>query len=97
MAIAHDVAVEAGSLLSRALALPDGEAALVGVNSRHHQAIKHVAAGLVCVATAADGVIEGVERPASRFCLGVQWHPENFWRTGEFDALFRAFSTACRQ
>ena len=25
------------------------------------------------------------------FCVGVQWHPENFWRTGEFAPLFDTF------
>jgi putative glutamine amidotransferase len=45
-------------------------------------------------ATAPDGVIEAIEDPAARFCLGVQWHPENFWRTGEFRALFEAFLAA---
>ena len=28
--------------------------------------------------------------PTSTFCVGVQWHPENFWRTGEFGGLFAA-------
>ena len=32
--------------------------------------------------------------PAPRFCLGVQWHPENFWRTGEFRPLFEGFLEA---
>jgi gamma-glutamyl-gamma-aminobutyrate hydrolase PuuD len=26
----------------------------------------------------------------------VQWHPENFWRTGEFAPLFEAFVEAAR-
>jgi putative glutamine amidotransferase len=43
-------------------------------------------------ATAPDGVVEAIERPASRFCVGVQWHPENFLRTGEFLPLFRALA-----
>ena len=25
------------------------------------------------------------------FCVAVQWHPENFWRTGEFRPLFDGF------
>jgi putative glutamine amidotransferase len=61
------------------------------VNSRHHQAVKTVGAGYCVSATAPDGVIEAIENPASRFCLGVQWHPENFWRTGEFRALYEGF------
>ena len=48
-------------------------------------------------ATAPDGVIEAIEDPAARFCLGVQWHPENFWRTGEFRALFEGFLEASNQ
>jgi len=39
-------------------------------------------------------VIEAIEDPASRFCLGVQWHPENFFRTGEFRPLFEGFVEA---
>ena len=47
----------------------------------------------VC-ATAPDGIIEAIERPNSRFCIAVQWHPENFWRTGEFRSLFEEFVKA---
>ena len=37
------------------------------------------------------------DRSARRaFCVGVQWHPENFWRTGEFRPLFEAFVAAAR-
>ena len=53
--------------------------------------------GLVATATAPDGVIEAIESPDRRFCLGVQWHPENFWRTGEFDGLFNSFVAAARE
>ena len=66
------------------------------VNSRHHQAPKDLGEGLIASATAPDGVIEAIEDPSRRFCLGVQWHPENFWRTGEFRTLFEAFVQACR-
>ncbi len=52
--------------------------------------------GLVASATAIDGVIEAIEAPASTFCVGVQWHPENFWQTGEFTPLFDAFVQAAR-
>ncbi len=46
------------------------------VNSAHHQAAKDVPDGVVISAVAPDGVIEGIEAPARRFCIGVQWHPE---------------------
>jgi gamma-glutamyl-gamma-aminobutyrate hydrolase PuuD len=39
-------------------------------------------------------VIEAIEDPTARFCLAVQWHPENFWRTGEFRPLFEGFLDA---
>jgi putative glutamine amidotransferase len=85
-ALAHHVTVVAGSRLAQALGR-DGE---VGVNSRHHQALSSIGEGLVVSATAPDGVIEAIERPAARFCVGVQWHPENFWQTSEFAGLFEA-------
>jgi putative glutamine amidotransferase len=59
--------------------------------------VKAVGEGLVVTATAPDGVIEAVEDPRQRFCLGVQWHPENFYRTGEFRALFEAFVAAAKR
>jgi gamma-glutamyl-gamma-aminobutyrate hydrolase PuuD len=39
-------------------------------------------------------VIEAIEDPAAGFCLGVQWHPENFFRTGEFRPLFEGLLEA---
>ncbi len=93
---AHDVCVVEGSVLAGALGLALDGAALCRVNSRHHQSVGRVGASLVASATAPDGVIEAIERPASRFCVGVQWHPENFWRTGEFTPLFDAFVEAAR-
>jgi len=92
-AIAHEVWVTAGSLLDRLMReteVDDG----FPVNSRHHQAVKTLGAGLVTTATAPDGVVEAVEDPSKRFFLGVQWHPENFYRTGEFRALFEGFIAA---
>jgi putative glutamine amidotransferase len=79
-----------GSLLQDRLSDADS----CEVNSRHHQAVKQVAGGFRVTATAPDGVIEAIEDPGARFCLGVQWHPENFWRTGEFRALFEGFVQA---
>ena len=59
------------------------------VNSRHHQSVRTTRTGLVATATASDGVVEAIEQPEARFCLGIQWHPENFWRTGEFEGAVR--------
>jgi putative glutamine amidotransferase len=95
-ALAHEVWTTQGSTLATLMKddLVDGES--VQVNSRHHQAVRHTGKDLVVVATAPDGVIEAIEGPG-RFCLGVQWHPENFWRTGEFRPLFEGFVEACRR
>jgi putative glutamine amidotransferase len=89
-AIAHDVWVAEDSLLERVMR-ERLEGDTLPVNSRHHQAVKALGEGLVVTATAPDGVVEAVEDPRQRFCLGVQWHPENFYRTGEFRAIFEAF------
>lgn len=91
--IAHHVRVVPGSVLSELLHIDAGQ---ISVNSRHHQAPKALGEGLVATATARDGVIEAVEDASRRFCVGVQWHPENFWRTGEFAPLFEAFIAACK-
>jgi putative glutamine amidotransferase len=95
-AIAHDVWIAEGSRLE-AVMRDRLEGDTLPVNSRHHQAVKDVGAGLVVTATAPDGVIEAVEDPTRRFCLGVQWHPENFYRTGEFRELFEALISASRK
>ncbi len=60
------------------------------VNSAHHQAVAQVAPGALCNAVAPDGVIEGIEHPDYRFCIGVQWHPEFFISEGD-RALYAAF------
>ena len=93
-AIAHEVWVTPGSALSRVMReqLADGD--VLQVNSRHHQAVARTASGFSVSATAPDGVVEAIERPDARFCIGVQWHPENFWRTGEFRSLFEEFVKA---
>jgi putative glutamine amidotransferase len=87
-ALAHEVWIEKDSLLSRLMKERLNESDTCEVNSRHHQAVKDLAPGFQVTATAPDGVIEAIEDPALPFCLGVQWHPENFWRTGEFRPLF---------
>lgn len=96
VAIAHDVWVAPGTLLDRLL--KDRETGdTCPVNSRHHQALKDIGAGLVVTATAPDGTVEAVEDPSKRFCVGVQWHPENFYRTGEFRPLFEGLVEAARR
>lgn len=95
-AIAHPVQVTPGSLLSTVLGATHASAAGCPVNSRHHQSVDRLGNGLAVSATAPDGIVEAIEKRDARFCLGVQWHPENFWRTGEFNGLFEAFVAAAR-
>lgn len=94
-AIAHDVGVVAGSRVDALMG-----AAVVGgrlpVNSRHHQAVARVAPGFLVTSLAADGVIEAIEKPEARFCVGVQWHPENFVDSGTFLPLFAGLVAASR-
>lgn len=84
----HDVTLTPGSHLHRICG-----AQTLAVNSAHHQAAKDVGPGIAVAARAPDGVIEGIEAPAHRFCLGVQWHPE-FAITAGDDAIFAALIAA---
>lgn len=65
------------------------------VNSRHHQSVARLGAGLV-VSARAGNIIEAIERPDKRFVVGVQWHPENqvAVRDGIAKGLFDAFAAA---
>jgi putative glutamine amidotransferase len=92
--LAHEVWIDRDTVLGALLGERMTEKDACEVNSRHHQAVKDIAKGFSVSATAPDGIIEAIEDPAARFCVGVQWHPENFWRTGEFRALFEGFVAA---
>jgi putative glutamine amidotransferase len=67
----HAVFLEPGTLLHRIVGRDTMQ-----VNSSHHQAVRDPGPHAVVNARAPDGLIEGVEDPRYRFCLGVQWHPE---------------------
>jgi putative glutamine amidotransferase len=84
----HRVRVAQGTLLHRIT-----EADALAVNSAHHQAAKEIGPGVVVNATAEDGVIEGIEHPGYRFCLGVQWHPEYLISPGD-GRILEAFVAA---
>jgi putative glutamine amidotransferase len=87
----HDLQLSEGSLLARCLG--DGSGSGVTVNSYHHQAPGRIGEGLVVSGRAADGVIEALEHPELRFCLGVQWHPD---ADPGSTPIFAAFVEACR-
>ncbi len=69
----------------------------LAVNSYHHQGVKTTAPGLSVMASAPDGLTEGVWLPDYPFCWAVQWHPEFSYETDPNSrAVFRAFVDACR-
>jgi putative glutamine amidotransferase len=67
----HEIALEPGSCLALAYG-----SHRVSTNSFHHQGVRDVAPGLRAVGWSPDGLVEGLESPAHRFVVGVQWHPE---------------------
>jgi putative glutamine amidotransferase len=67
----HDIDIVPGTRLHSIVGT-----AKMSVNSAHHQAVKDVGPGVTVNARAPDGVIEGIEDPTKRFCIGVEWHPE---------------------
>lgn len=88
----HPVEIDTDSRLARAVGVTR-----MDVNSVHHQAIERVAPTLRITATAPDGVIEGVETAPDDpwWCVGVQWHPEDTFQSGELDRrLFAALAGA---
>ena len=87
----HQILVEPGTRLAAIL----GKGAHA-VNSRHHQAVERVGAGLrVTARSTPDGVIEALERSDGSFALAVQWHPEDqVLRDAEQRKLFEAFAQA---
>jgi putative glutamine amidotransferase len=84
----HDIAIRAGTILHKIVGSDS-----MAVNSAHHQAVRDAGPRALVNATAPDGVIEGIEDPDAKFCLGVQWHPEFLIDPGDrriFDALIAA-------
>jgi putative glutamine amidotransferase len=86
----HAIKVTPGTLLHKITGTET-----MSVNSAHHQAVRTIGKGIVIDAVAPDGVIEGIEAPGKRFCLGVQWHPEFTIDPGDAKIL-RAFIDVAR-
>ena len=90
--IHHGFEVAPGSRLAQALGSTD-----VQVNSHHHQAVKALGHGLVAVAWAPDGTIEGLESRDARWLVAVQFHPEDLvGQHAASERLFASFVSACR-
>ena len=64
------------------------------VTSHHHQALLD-GGNLEVIATAPDGVVEGIMDSDRRFYMGVQWHPEKMSGAAG-DDLFHALVLACK-
>lgn len=95
--VTHEVAILPDTLLARTL----GMAGRLRTNTYHHQAVTDalLAAGLSASARTVEppDLLEGIEAPAARWVLAVQWHPERFYELGdEHRRLFTAFIAASR-
>ena len=86
----HRVEIVPGTLLHDIVGATE-----MNVNSAHHQAVKDVSSSVTIDARTSDGVVEGIEAPDERFCLGVQWHPEFEIDPGD-RRIFAAFVDAAR-
>ncbi|WP_375056184.1 gamma-glutamyl-gamma-aminobutyrate hydrolase family protein [Zobellella sp. DQSA1] len=87
----HGVSLTPGTLISRLF-----QQEQILVNSVHHQAVRDVPPEIIVSAVSEDRVIEAIEIPGQRFCLGFQWHPEYLINKGE-QRLFEALVEAATQ
>jgi gamma-glutamyl-gamma-aminobutyrate hydrolase PuuD len=90
--VLHEVRAQPGSRVMKAMGVERAR-----TFSHHHQALADVGTGLVPVAWAEDGLLEGVELDDG-WVLGVQWHAEataaaDPTQQAIFDALVREAST----
>lgn len=64
----------------------------IEISCYHHQAIDRLGDGMTVVARADDGTVEAVVVEALAWTAGVQWHPEDTWRTDDAQVgLMRTF------
>ena len=63
----------------------------VRAQCHHHQSVRSHP-GFVATGWAPDSLVEAMEAPGERFCVGVQWHPE----VDRDQALFTALVAAAR-
>jgi putative glutamine amidotransferase len=90
--VAHQIKIDPASQLYHHV-----RTETLGINEYHHQAIDKLGGGFKATAWTADGIIEAIERPGYRFCIGVQCHPESLVTQGTepgWRPLFEAFVTS---
>ena len=88
----HPVQIDLNSQLGSAIGKPE-----ISVNTYHKQAANRLGRNLKIIATAPDGVIEGIEDPNLPFFAGVQWHPERLYTESEHLAPFKLLVAKSRQ
>jgi putative glutamine amidotransferase len=93
---AHEIRVSRSAPGTLPLAAALAAAGEVFVNSRHHQAVKDLAPGLVALAASPDDLVEAFAREAGPFLAAVQWHPENLVDRADQKALFAEFLDGAR-
>ena len=80
--------------------VPDSQIAQMMANSEvtvmswHHQAVRQVPPGWRSAASAADGLVEAIERIDRPWQIGVQWHPELSPEDPAHQRIFQAFVQA---
>lgn len=94
--VGHELHSGSGPTFTETTATVDPDslvASLIGpravVSCHHHQAID-AHPGFTVSARSDDGTIEAIEERGQRFCLGVQWHPEERQDAGLFAGLVTA-------
>jgi len=82
----HDVRIDGDSILHEII-----RKKIIGVNSSHHQVVNRPGRGLLAVAFAPDGMIEGLEHADLDFVVGIQWHPERIYSRFHSKRIFDYF------
>jgi putative glutamine amidotransferase len=100
----HHLSAPTDALIHTVEVTPEGRGTALGevlarepalVNSRHHQAVKGLAPGLVPVAVTADGLVEAVVLADGGWWVeALEWHPENLMPMPQQRAVAQRFVDA---